>query len=814
MQEEMMQMVDDDEVENVGIMSGFMDELEGLLSEIDAEDMGAEEGEEADMAKMMGRTPDSPEILMNNLRGNIRSVDARREELADLVGMREAEETPDGVLTLLQSVLAQQEAVPPMPMAPPMPQGMPPEMMGMPPQGMPPQMMGGMPPMPPQPMGIESISVDETVVPRMYRGGSVQNFNQGSGQMGVTPANDAFAAYPSDVVEEAKRRVRQMMDGGMVQQYNKGGAVQHFKNGSTEEAVSAAGSYAPALRQPAVDYLTALMGRQGVAVPDLQTAMADEAALYETLGLGTDKSASQAQMLFDIGQAAFGYAGNVGADGRPMQGSGAARLSQALGPLAGKIGARGEAMSKEAQALKLAALKGAQGKISAAQASNAALAESQTGAAVKLAQQPKQTARGSEIEFLRGSGLSNEQIVERLFPGKSLTGSEQDLAVLQQLGVPDEDVTGILFGSTTSRFAEERAFLESLDLPGGDEALASRLGLGLPKDEQPTEFQVKVKMMEDAEFTPEQILDRIAPPNKPSPFREKFDMLTATGDYSPKDALNLLVGDKTTSRDQRIQDIMDATGRDRKQVVLDLENELRVDPLTGNFALYDPNANTLTPVVPDWSNVEGADAPRVTAPPLSEVNIVPLLRQGEGVGIKVALANSFNSSIGQFVPIEFDSERAARERIDAINVSIQEAFTQGSRTPVITLQQIIELLPQGGEAWLRPEDAASKLASTAKYLSQVYADDLRGAKNPALGRKVMQELGARAEAMRNTLQLIVTPETLAQIDSTISTGGSIEDKYKDMSIGDILDIGGDVVNNMVPLERAAYTARLKAYQEL
>jgi hypothetical protein len=51
-------------------------------------------------------------------------------------------------------------------------------------------------------------------------------------------------------------------------------------------------------------------------------------------------------------------------------------------------------------------------------------------------------------------------------------------------------------------------------------------------------------MMEDANFTPEQILDRIAPPNQPSPFREKFDMLTATGDYSPKDALNLLVGDK------------------------------------------------------------------------------------------------------------------------------------------------------------------------------------------------------------------------------------------------------------------------------
>jgi hypothetical protein len=115
-------------------------------------------------------------------------------------------------------------------------------------------------------------------------------------------------------------------------------------------------------------YLSNLLGQQGSAIPDLETTVTDEAALYERLGLGTDKSASQAQMLFDIGQAAFGYAGNVGADGRPMQGSAAARLSQSLGPLSGKIGAQAGQMSKEAQALKLAAFKGAQGKLATAQA--------------------------------------------------------------------------------------------------------------------------------------------------------------------------------------------------------------------------------------------------------------------------------------------------------------------------------------------------------------------------------------------------------------------------------------------------------------
>jgi hypothetical protein len=454
MQEEMIQMVDDDEIENVGIMSGFMDELEELISEIDAEDLEKNKGgDEADTAKLMGRTPNSPEILMNNLRGDMRSVDARREELADLVGMREAQETPEGVLTLLQSVLAQQEAVPPMPMAPPMPpQGMPPEMMGgMPPEmmgGMPPEMMGGVPPhasgMPPQGMGIEAVMPD---MPGMYRGGPVQNFNRGSGQMGVTPASDAFAAYPSDVVEEAKRRVRHMVDGGMVQKYNRGGVVQHYAQGPgpmgvisiedaireqeeyearqgmgevvvTDEVVANTAASDRASLQALLDnatrrdasqssyatYLSNLLGQQGSAIPDLETTVTDEAALYERLGLGTDKSASQAQMLFDIGQAAFGYAGNVGADGRPMQGSAAARLSQSLGPLSGKIGAQAGQMSKEAQALKLAAFKGAQGKLATAQASNEALADRQMEAAIELA---KLEGKGSEKENWRT--LSEEE---------------------------------------------------------------------------------------------------------------------------------------------------------------------------------------------------------------------------------------------------------------------------------------------------------------------------------------------------------------------------------------------------------------------
>ena len=314
---EKLQMVDDDQVENVGIMSGFMDEIDELMEEISGEER--EEGDDADMARMMARTPDSPEILMNNLRGDMRSIDARREELADLVGFREAEDTPEGVLTLLQPILAQQ-AAPAMPMPAPMPQGMPPEMAGM----APPPMPQGMPP---AMGGIGGLPMDQGPAPMaMANGGMVQYFQDGSEgpqgsdpggvtQFDPTPPDTRLSAYPIEEIQAALARIQ------------------------------AANSSVPTLRQGVEENL-----------PLLQEL------------LGSDPKDTQAQMLFDIGQAALGYAGNVGPDGQRLQGSAAARLAGATRELPGRIGARAAGMSKEAQALKMAALQTAQGERSAAQA--------------------------------------------------------------------------------------------------------------------------------------------------------------------------------------------------------------------------------------------------------------------------------------------------------------------------------------------------------------------------------------------------------------------------------------------------------------
>ena len=620
------QMVDEDQVENVGIMSGFMDDLEGLLEELSAEEMeGMKEGDEADMARTMERSPDSPEILMNNLRGDMRSIDARREELSDLVGFREAEETPEGVLALLQPILGQQAE----PMMPPqgMPAMMPPQ--GMPPQGMPPMPPQGMPPMmPPQGMPPQQLAAGGPVgyadggapvsqlmgniasqgpqadvqaraeaqaqADAQYRaargipaqgtsmppqGTPVYDPNTGA-LIGMSYANDNLPAgfptpppmgaresmpiLPDDaairdlllqqgrqvappvagpatggigslappvapvggindgaimqrkqeeqqrrMMEEQQRRIMEerrpmppydprmpmppydprtggigtpiddlsqlpptdieydprpqigsdgfpvgptppvrlpydprpqigsggfpvgptpplrlptdigydptpplrlpydprtggigtpvdqrpmFMPQGMQQGMPPpdsgvgalfaptnaprfmadGGMVQHFQDGSDAAGVTPSGTYSPEVIAEVIKRMQERMGQQPEAVPTLKAGMDEALPMYQEL-LGSDPSNTQAQMLFDIGQAALGYAGNVGPDGQPLRGSAAARLAGATRELPGRIGARAAGMAKEEQALRMAALQAAQGERSAAQARNAAL---------------------------------------------------------------------------------------------------------------------------------------------------------------------------------------------------------------------------------------------------------------------------------------------------------------------------------------------------------------------------------------------------------------------------------------------------------
>ena len=156
------------EARNSGILSGFEEEMDDLEDLDEREEMP----ELADEMPKMARNPQNPEILMNNLRGDIRSVDARYLELAQMVGEQAAMETPPEVLAMLQPQFAQQGGIGGLPQAQAMapqgmaPQGMMPEMGAMPmdqgagipmPEGMagaPPFSQGGAEQAPPTPDGM------------------------------------------------------------------------------------------------------------------------------------------------------------------------------------------------------------------------------------------------------------------------------------------------------------------------------------------------------------------------------------------------------------------------------------------------------------------------------------------------------------------------------------------------------------------------------------------------------------------------------------------------------------------------------------
>lgn len=318
--------VKDDEVENVGIMAGFMDDIEELMEEIAESEMSG--NDDQDMSELMDRRPDSPEVLMNNLRGDYRSVDARREELADLVGMSAAVETPDDVLALLQPVLAQQgiEALSP---SSSLPFGTMAPAAAMPP---PPMDMAaaGLPAPPVEPGGVGSLPIMG-----MAEGGIVQNFQDGSGEAGVTPAM----------------------------------------------------TFSPEVIQAAQGSIANLLAQQPAAVPDLAARTKALTPQYsELLGLG-DRDSIKAQMLFDIGQAALGFAGNVGPQGQALRGSTAARLAQATSALPGQIGAKAAQIRKEEQAATGTALQAAQAEQSATMAANARLSERQQDLLGEIAKQ-------------------------------------------------------------------------------------------------------------------------------------------------------------------------------------------------------------------------------------------------------------------------------------------------------------------------------------------------------------------------------------------------------------------------------------------
>jgi len=262
---------------------------------------------------------------------------------------------------MLQPILAQQGGggIGALPQSQPMAQGPQPPMMGgapgMPPPGMPlmpadagmppPPAQGGiaelmaglgggapgMPPMPPPDGGGAPMPPPMG----MARGGYVQNFQSGSKSAGVTPvigepaeetvpAEADLVQYPPDLVAAAKRS-------GME-----------------------------------------LFNKRPTAAPTLSAAMLARLPEYNKL-LGPDKAASEAQLLFDLGQRAFGFAANTDEAGRPLSGSFMSRLAGATRTLPAAMGKRIDEIGKIDRQLKVLALQQGEKDIDQVNAQNSDL---------------------------------------------------------------------------------------------------------------------------------------------------------------------------------------------------------------------------------------------------------------------------------------------------------------------------------------------------------------------------------------------------------------------------------------------------------
>lgn len=345
-------MGEDLDIENVGIMQGFMDSMSDDDDDDDEDEGAEEEGDEDE------RRPNSPEILMNNLRGDMRSIDARRDELADLVGYAAAAETPETVLAMLQPILAQGGGLAALPQSAPMIQGpqppaLPPMPPGPPPGGIPPMAPPGAPPGgPPMPPPLQ-----------MANGGYVQRFQEGSDEDGVTPREEpsslGFAPSP-EMVEQARM---QMMN---------------------------------------------LLAQKPLAVPDLQQETARRAQVYRNV-LGDSRDARQAQMLMSLGQRAFNFAGNVDDQGRALRGSFVSRLAGAARTLPGEMAGYISAMDKEQRQIKLMGLQAAEKEIAGTKEQNLKLLESQRrafGDILKADAQARKAAGTSAQKGFFGTGAT------------------------------------------------------------------------------------------------------------------------------------------------------------------------------------------------------------------------------------------------------------------------------------------------------------------------------------------------------------------------------------------------------------------------
>jgi len=414
-------------VDNVGIMQGFLE----MMNEDDDE---FEEDDEYEAGEMLGRTPDSPEILMNNLRGDMRSVDARRDELADLVGYAAAVETPEPVLAMLQPVLAQQGIAAMMPPGP------------MPPGGISPVGAPNMPNVP----NVPNMPSDMMAPMQPMPAGGIGDMAPGAMPPGPPPL--------------------QMAQGGIVQRFSQGGEGRTDAAASEENDASSILGYSSSTLPASRSLVESIMARGPGKISDLAQLAGQKTRAYEELLGGNQGDLAKLGFLTSLGERGFAYAANVDPiTGQPLRGSALSRFAGAARGLPAEMMKMAAAKRKEDQALKLAGLKSAEETIAAERAANQKLLELQTDIAKE---EVKAAGKGGKV-----TGTPFNQYQELITPfvqgNLDPTGQTRILNAVTQMVQPTMVTITDKMGNVTTEVRRAdipRSFVDGLERNYGKEA--------------------------------------------------------------------------------------------------------------------------------------------------------------------------------------------------------------------------------------------------------------------------------------------------------------------------------------------------------
>ncbi len=240
----------------------------------------------------------STEDLINALRGNDKPLDARRDELAGLVGKADANQTPESVLAMVQPVIMMTE------------------------EGMMDSGIGAL---------VQQITGD---VEMTTADGAPTEMGMGVGSLMAAGAQEAPAP----------------------QNFRQGGEVAHLQDGSNPVDTAPAISFSP------VDLEKLLSGRFSALASENVMSFGDAVKgryedllpLYQEI-LGADqesKDATKAQMLFDVARGGLELAAGVPGAGSSF----ASQVAGAAAPVAGRIQERGAALEQERRGIKQGAL--------------------------------------------------------------------------------------------------------------------------------------------------------------------------------------------------------------------------------------------------------------------------------------------------------------------------------------------------------------------------------------------------------------------------------------------------------------------------